>query len=62
MFDVASRLEMPMPHASDAHAIRMGAYRPITQINTDGLQAYPKAVDVAFGSYVKHGVIIKEDR
>jgi transposase-like protein/IS1 family transposase len=62
MMDVASRLEMPKPHASDSHAYRMGAYAPITQISTDGFAAYPEAVDLAFGPYVKYGVIIKEYR
>jgi transposase-like protein/IS1 family transposase len=62
MVDVARRLEMPRPHASDAHAFAMGGYRHITQISTDGFQAYPEAVDLAFGPYVKYGVIIKEYR
>ncbi|HEY2841912.1 MAG TPA: hypothetical protein VGJ26_22325 [Pirellulales bacterium] len=62
MVDVARRLDMPKPHASDAHAYRMGGYRPTVQISTDGFQAYPEAVDLAFGPYVKYGVIIKEYR
>jgi len=62
MVDVARRLEIPKPHASDSHAFKMGAYRPSVQVSTDGFQAYPEAVDLAFGPYVKYGVIIKEYR
>jgi len=62
MVDVASRLNMPKPHASDAHAFAKGGYRPITQISTDGFQGYPEAVDLAFGPYVRYGVIIKDYR
>ena len=32
------------------------------QITTDGFAAYPEAVDLAFGPYVKYGTIIKEYR
>ena len=32
------------------------------QISTDGFVAYPEAVDMAFGPYVKFGTIIKEYR
>jgi transposase-like protein/IS1 family transposase len=62
MVDVASRLRMPNPHASDAHAYREGGYAPVTQVSTDGFNAYPEAVDLAFGPYVRHGVIIKDYR
>ncbi len=62
MMDVASRLEMPKPHESDAHAFREGGYRTVVQISTDGLAAYPEAVDLAFGPYVRFGTIIKEYR
>jgi len=62
VLDVASRLNMPKPHASDAHAFLTGAYSPITQISTDGFPAYPEAVDLAFGPYAKFGTIIKEYR
>ena len=62
MMDVASRLNMPKPHASDAHAFKVEGYQPITQISTDGFQGYPEAVDLAFGPYVRYGVIIKEYR
>jgi transposase-like protein len=62
MMDVARRLVMPNPHASDAHAYAAGGYQPITQISTDGFPAYPEAVDLAFGPYVKFGTIIKDYR
>ncbi len=62
MKDIAGRLVFPRPHASDAHSYLSGGYKPITQISTDGFAAYPEAVDLAFGPYVKFGVIIKEYR
>jgi transposase-like protein/IS1 family transposase len=62
MMDVASRLSMPKPHASDAHAFKAEGFRHIVQISTDGFQAYPEAVDLAFGPYAKYGQIIKEYR
>ncbi len=62
MMDVARRLVMPNPHASDAHAYAAGGYQTITQISTDGFPAYPEAVDLAFGPYVKFGTIIKDYR
>ena len=62
MMDMARRLNMPKPHASDAHAFKAEGYRPITQISTDGFQAYPEAVDLAFGPYVRYGQIVKEYR
>jgi IS1 family transposase len=60
MQDVAGRLVFPKPHASDAHHFATGAYQTIVQISTDGFAAYPEAVDLAFGPYVKYGTIIKE--
>ena len=42
MMDVASRLTMPNPHASDAHAYRPAAYLEVVQISTDGFAAYRK--------------------
>jgi len=62
MQDVASRLVFPTAHASDAHAFKLGGYKPVVQISTDGFAAYPEAVDLAFGPYAKYGVIIKEFR
>jgi len=64
LLDVAGRLVWPdtRPHASDAHAWKPEGYTPVTQISTDGFPAYPEAVDLAFGPYVKFGTIIKEYR
>jgi hypothetical protein len=62
MVDLASRLTWPTTHASDAHAFQAGGYKPVTQISTDGFAAYPEAVDLAFGPYVKFGTIVKDYR
>ncbi len=62
MIDVARRLRMPNPHASDSHAFATGEYAPVVQISTDGFPAYPEAVDLAFGPYVKFGTIVKDYR
>lgn len=62
MLDVAGRLVFPKPHASDDHAFAIGHAKPIVQISTDGFPAYPEAVDLAFGPYVKYGQITKEYR
>jgi transposase-like protein/IS1 family transposase len=60
MMDVAGRLTFPNPHASDAHAYQSASYLSVVQISTDGFAAYPEAVDLAFGPYVRYGTIIKE--
>ncbi len=60
MSDLASRLATPRPHDSDDHAFVGRTYRPVIQISTDGLIAYREAIDMAFASYAKHGVLIKE--
>jgi IS1 family transposase len=62
MMDFASRLNFPAPHESDNHAFESRQHRTIVQISTDGLAAYPEAVDLAFGPYASHGVLIKEYR
>ena len=62
MMDLRSRLNMPQPHASDAHGYNRPGFRYVTQISSDGFPAYPEAVDLAFGPYVKFGTIIKEYR
>ncbi len=62
MVDVASRITLPSPHASDEHAFQSGEYRITVQISTDGFQAYPEAVDLAFGPYSKFGQIVKDYR
>lgn len=60
--DVASRVNIPKPHASDSHAYQVHDYKPVVQLSTDGFAAYPEAVDLAFGPYVKYGTIIKDYR
>ncbi len=62
MLDVAGRLTWPKPHASDDHAFEHGSFKRIVQISTDAFAAYPEAVDLAFGPYVKYGTIVKEYR
>jgi IS1 family transposase len=62
MMDVASRLTFPKPHSSDDQSYTKPGYLKITQVSTDGFAAYPEAVDLAFGPYVKFGTIIKEYR
>ena len=60
MVDLRSRLEKPKPHASDAHGFNRPGFQYVTQISTYGFQAYPEAVDLAFGPYAKFGTIIKD--
>jgi len=60
MLMLASRLTRPQPHASDAHGYTRPGYQTVTQISSDGFAAYPEAVDLAFGPYVKFGTIIKD--
>lgn len=62
MKDLAGRVTLPKPHQSDDHAYKTGNYLYVTQISTDGFAAYPEAVDLAFGPYVKYGQIIKDYR
>lgn len=62
MTQLSDRLARPLPHASDSHSFKSGGYHPVTQISTDGFAAYPEAVDLAFGPYVKFGTIIKDYR
>jgi hypothetical protein len=57
MVDLASRLIMPRPQDWLRET-----FEQITQISTDGFSAYPEAVDLAFGPYVKFGTIIKDYR
>jgi hypothetical protein len=60
--DLAGRMTRPKPHASDAHAYGKGGYLQRVQISTDGFAAYAEAIDLAFGPYAAHGIIIKEYR
>jgi IS1 family transposase len=62
MVQLANRVTIPKPHAADPHAYWAGGFQPIIQISTDGFMAYPEAVDLAFGPYAKHGVIVKDYR
>ncbi len=60
--DLASRMDMPNPHASDARDFQRPGYEPVVQISTDGFAGYPEAVDLAFGPYAKYGQLIKDYR
>ncbi len=60
MMDLRSRLNMPTPHASDAHGFDRPGYLYVTQLSTDGFPGYPEAVDLAFGPYAKFGTLVKE--
>ncbi|MEX2092742.1 MAG: hypothetical protein WD971_08705, partial [Pirellulales bacterium] len=57
MVDLASRLVFPRPQDWNTDV-----FQTVTQISTDGFAAYPEAVDLAFGPYVKFGTIIKDYR
>jgi IS1 family transposase len=54
--DLADRIALPT--ATDTGE-RAGI---IPQISTDGFNAYPEAIDLAFGSYCRYGTIIKDYR
>jgi hypothetical protein len=56
MVDLANRLALPQP-------MDIGE-RPgiIPQASSDGFAAYPEAVDLAFGSYVRYGQLTKDYR
>lgn len=60
MVDLASRLVFPKAGEGDAHAFKPEHRVYITQISTDGFNAYPEAVDLAFGGKARFGTIIKE--
>jgi IS1 family transposase len=60
--DVAGRLRFPTAHDSDPHHYQAGGYSLVVQISSDAFRAYPEAVDLAFGPYVKYGQIIKNYR
>jgi IS1 family transposase len=62
MMDLASRLWWPSATSSDARNFAQPGYRKIIQISCDGFNAYPEAVDLAFGPYAKFGTIIKDFR
>jgi len=56
MVDLANRIALPQPTDTGE---RDGI---IPQISTDGFNAYPEAVDLAFGSYCRFGTLIKDYR
>jgi IS1 family transposase len=60
MVDLAGRLVMPNPHATDAHGYQDARRIYVTQISTDGFPGYPEAVDLAFAGRARYGQIIKE--
>jgi IS1 family transposase len=62
MKDFATRLVLPSPNDSDRHNFSQTGPRIVVQISSDGFAAYPEAVDLAFGPYVKYGQIIKNYR
>ena len=62
MMDLASRLQWPTAGQSDDRNYNRPGFQKITQISTDGFTAYPEAVDLAFGPYVKFGTIVKDYR
>ena len=62
MMDLARRMTFPKPHDSDSHAFERRTFKPVCQLSTDAFPAYPEAVDLAFGPYVKFGTITKEYR
>jgi IS1 family transposase len=62
MMDLASRVVLPGPGSADDANFVTGSYPIALQISTDGFAAYPEAVDLAFGPFVKYGTIIKDYR
>jgi len=56
MVDLASRIKLPK--ATDT-GIRPGC---IPQISTDGFNAYPEAVDLAFADNCQYGILVKDYR
>jgi IS1 family transposase len=62
MMDLRSRLVMPSPHATDAHAYQPARQIYVTQISTDAFPGYREAVDLAFGPYARYGQLIKDYR
>ena len=62
MVNLADRLRLPAAGSADDRDFATGAFRPVIQISTDGLAAYPEAIDLAFGPFATHGVVIKQYR
>lgn len=53
--DFTTRLVLPRPYDSDRHSFSQSGPRIVVQIRSDGFAAYPEAIDLAFGPYVKYG-------
>lgn len=62
MVDLASRIVLPGPGSADDANFVKGSYPIVLQLSTDGFAAYPEAVDLAFGPFVRYGTIIKDYR
>jgi IS1 family transposase len=64
MVDVAGRLVKPdtRPHLTDAHGFKPEGHHSVIQVSSDAFAPYREAIDLAFGSFVKFGTIIKEYR
>ncbi len=60
--DLAERIQIPKPHASDAHDFKPGQYKPVIRISTDGFEAYRNAIDMAFGPYADYACIVKKKK
>ncbi len=60
--DLASRIVLPKPHDSDAHAFRAEGYRPTVQISTDGFPPYKPVIDAIFGQNILYGQLVKDYR
>ena len=60
MLDLRTRLNMPKPHASDAHGFNRPGFVYVTQLSSDAFPAYPEAIDLAFGPYARFGTLIKD--
>lgn len=60
--DLASRVVIPKPHESDAHAFHAGQHQIVLQLSSDAFAGYPEAIDLASGPYVNYGQIIKQYR
>jgi hypothetical protein len=60
--DLAQRVVLPKPHASDDHAYQKRTYQPTMQISTDAYAGYRPAINLSFGPTVLYGQLIKDYR
>lgn len=58
----SGRLVLRNRYQREPHAFLAGVFQYVPRISTDGFSAYPEAVDLAFGPYVKCGTIVKDYR